>query len=225
MRLGTKFAVDNAGNLVTKHLIVDCGNTDFSPNCWIGNWQFTNENLGAVYKVNDSRWDRLWLSTHGLIQAEQWNKEPFPQGAAGTDYTVLWSLNTDGTATFSNLNIPTNKNLNVAGTLTVTGSATISGSLTAGNNTVTLDSNGLTATSGSIGGFTISGNQIGTTGATYLTSNIVGAVSGKFNNLYINNTQFPSMTISAVTGIELYPDDTVKSVSTSHWQVLGYVIP
>lgn len=159
-RLGNKTAVDNNGNLVTEHLIIKNTASNVATMCWIGNWQFTNENFGAVNKINDSQWNRLWMSTHGLIQAEQWNKEPFPGGQPVRDYTILWSLNTDGSATFTNLNatIPSGKNLTVAGGLTVSGNATVSGTLSVGSSVVLKGGTGQTS---KIGGFDIGDDRIG----------------------------------------------------------------
>ena len=172
IRLGKKFAVDNTGNLLTKHLVVNCGSTE-AESSWIGNWQFTNANMGAV-NPNGAQWDRLWFSTAGTIKAEKWNVRPNPSGQEGRDYTTTWSINPDGTATFSTVNIPANKNMNVAGALTVTGTATVTGSLTV-SGTLTANSGG------SIGGFTIGNGYIGTSGSTaYLSGTTVGGTNAIF---------------------------------------------
>ena len=208
LRLGTQTAVDNKGNLLTKHLIVKCGSTETEAS-WIGNWQFTNENFGAVYKVSNNQWDRLWMSTHGIIQAEQWNKEPFPEGVENVDYDVVWALNTDGTAKFSNLDatIPSGKSLNIGGSLTVggtatfTGSASVSGILSVGSN-ITLDGGSGVGHSSSIGGFEIGSDRIGGTSSLcsmHTDGNLYAKIANISNSLIINGSSYAPESITYIT--------------------------
>ena len=252
IRLGQNFAVDDNGNLVAKHLIAKTGGniggwtigttTLKSENNKItidssGNGSITGPNF---YLTGDTSTDRPlshiggWYINQENLCATSGNYRVTlgTQGNLFCSYSTdnfvhnetVWSINNQGNAFFANLSVPANKNMNVAGTLTVSGSATINGTLTAGG--VTLNNSGITATAGTIGGFTISSSGIGssTGGNAYMSSNNIGATNGWFSNLYVNNTKYTATTITAVTGIELYPDDTVKSVSTTSWQALVYTV-
>lgn len=101
IRLGNNFAVDNDGNIVTRHLVVSLknGSTYDAIGCWIGDWQFASNSNGSylsgVHQVSSNQWDRIWLSTEGIIKAEKWTQEP-PSGTP----EVMWQINPDGTASF-----------------------------------------------------------------------------------------------------------------------------
>ena len=103
IRLGRNFAVDSNGNIVTRHLIVSLkdGTSYDEIGCWIGPWQFASNaggsNLSGVHQVSSSQWDRLWMSTAGLIRSEKWNSEPTP---TGTPDEIRWEIKPNGEATF-----------------------------------------------------------------------------------------------------------------------------
>lgn len=148
IRLGQKFAVDNTGNIATKHLVVECDASDLIGS-WVGNWQFTHENLSSVSPSSEAgKYDRIWFSNHGLIRSEKWNSKPTP---GGTDYTLQWEIRPDGTTSFS-------------------GAATFSNTITMPN--VTIDNtNGIVATKGTIGPFTFDSTSMSGGGINLLTSN------------------------------------------------------
>lgn len=174
IRLGQNFAVDDEGNIVTRHLIVSMKNgNNYDPiGCWIGNWQFASNqdgsNISGVHKVEGvNQWNRLWMATGGLIRAEKWtSREPDPNYSPDE---ILWEIRPDGTASFSDLQIPSGKSATIAGSLTVSGSATISGSLSAG-------------------GFTMANSSISSSSVTINSSGQIQCSELRATNVTVNGT-------------------------------------
>ena len=173
IRLGKNFAIDHDGNIVTRHLVVSMkdGSTYDAIGCWIGNWQFSSNNNGSyisgVQQITDTsgtHWDRIWLSTEGIVKSERWTAEP-PSGTSET----MWEIRPDGSASFKNsVTISNLGGFNVGGN---TGNYITNGNIKASTinvSTIEADTlkikNGSNYTSASFGEFVITDVELVWTG-------------------------------------------------------------
>jgi hypothetical protein len=95
IRLGTKFAVDNAGNMVAEHIIIN------ALQGWLGNWMFNDTNLYGSHLSVDGHWYDITIGSNGNLFAKQYEIGYAPgDPGASSHATVLWEIKPDGKASF-----------------------------------------------------------------------------------------------------------------------------
>lgn len=190
IRLGTKFAVDNAGNMVAEHIIIN------SPQGWLGNWMYNDTNLYGSHLSIDGHWYDITIGSNGNLFARQYEVGYTPSDPGASSHaTTLWEILPNGQTSFKSI-------VNLR---------------TPSGNAYMTDADGIVANKGEIGGFTITSTQIGTsgTGLSYMKQDDIGSTNGHFTNLYIGGYQFSDHTVTYLANCSIDSDGIVHATSIS----------
>jgi hypothetical protein len=201
IRLGTKFAVDNAGNMVAEHIIIN------SPQGWLGNWMYNDTNLYGSHLSIDGHWYDITIGSNGNLFARQYEVGYAPgDPGASSHATTLWQILPNGQTSFKN----------VVNLRTPSGNAYMT------------DADGIVADKGEIGGFTITDTNLSSANNISLNSstgtincnnlNSYGAITASTDldtvNLKVNGYTYSRQSITYVSNVTFNGTDVQNTYKT-----------